>query len=218
MIYTSTEIDQISSALVEFHKKDVTVTKDSENPHFRSTFASLAANIKAADKEAAECGLFVVQLQDTIETGDHNLFDALTTRICHSSGQFMEATGRMHLPKADPQGQGSAMTYGRRYNYQGAYGLVAEDDDGENATKAVIKENVDAAPPKEPFREKTVQRSGEISQAKLFQARSLLENLGYAEDGTEVEKMVTDAGDEWPGHLSGLTQAAAIRLIDTLKK
>jgi hypothetical protein len=209
---SSDEVDLISAALVEFHKRDVTVTKDSENPHFRSTFASLAANISAADVTAAECGLAVVQLQDTIETGDFQLVDALTTRIVHVSGQFMESTGRLHLPKQDPQGQGSAMTYGRRYNYQGAYGLVAEDDDGEKASKAVIVDQVreNAEPQK--------RSPGTLSQPKLFQLRNLLQSLGMAEDGSDVAKLVTDAGDTWPGHLSGLSQAAALRLVDTLKK
>jgi ERF superfamily len=138
MIRSSEKVELISGALVLFHKDLPSVKKDAENPHFHSRFASLAGNIEAADKKAAECGLCVVQLGCMTETGE----DGLATRIIHSSGQWMEAVQRLHLPKDDPQGQGSAMTYGRRYNYQGAYGLVAEDDDGESASHSETAPNV----------------------------------------------------------------------------
>jgi hypothetical protein len=38
--------------------------------------------------------------------------------------------------KADPQGAGSAITYGRRYAMQALCNLAAEDDDGNGASKA----------------------------------------------------------------------------------
>ena len=42
----------------------------------------------------------------------------------------------LHLPKSDPQGQGSAVTYARRYSYMSVLGLVAdEDDDGNKASQ-----------------------------------------------------------------------------------
>src|SRR6185437_2346540 len=41
-----------------------------------------------------------------------------------------------YLPKEDPQGQGSAITYMRRYAYLASLGLVtAEDDDGNAASQ-----------------------------------------------------------------------------------
>jgi hypothetical protein len=218
---TSTEVDQISAALVEFHKKDVTVTKDSKNPHYGNTFASLAANIQAADVTAAECGLFVVQLQDTIETNDSQLYDALTTRIGHSSGQFIQASGRLHLPKVDPQGQGSAMTYGRRYNYQGAYGLVGEDDDGHAAAAAVLKDEVSGSspaeqkframnPPKEP------KSSDEITTLQKNKIRIEAKKLGIAEDGTDMEEHAVLAGIAWPGSIAELSKGDASKLIERL--
>lgn len=143
MIRTSEQLDEINAALAAFHQKDVTVTKDGTG-NFNNTFASLAANINAADKPAAECGLSVVQLMTYLDS-QHGIFDTLTTRINHSSGQWMEGVQIMHLPKEDPQGQGSAMTYGRRYNYQGAYGLAAEDDDAQSASDSIGERGSTAA-------------------------------------------------------------------------
>lgn len=37
------------------------------------------------------------------------------------------------MPKADPQGMGSAITYARRYALTAMLGMVTEDDDGEGA-------------------------------------------------------------------------------------
>jgi hypothetical protein len=57
----------------------------------------------------------------------------LVTRLQHEGGEWMEATAVVPLPKADPQGFGSAVTYTRRYALMSALGLVTEDDDDGNA-------------------------------------------------------------------------------------
>jgi hypothetical protein len=59
----------------------------------------------------------------------------VTTRLMHSSGQWVEASGRMKPMKNDPQGVGSAITYARRYGLQAIAGIPAEDDDGNAATR-----------------------------------------------------------------------------------
>jgi hypothetical protein len=54
----------------------------------------------------------------------------ITTRLMHSSGQWIEA-GPLFMPcKSAPQDAGSAISYGRRYQLQALLGLAAEDDDG----------------------------------------------------------------------------------------
>jgi hypothetical protein len=64
------------------------------------------------------------------------------TIIHHSSGESM-ACGPLFVPasKQDAQGFGSAMTYARRYSLMAAFGVPAEDDDGNAAvaTKPVTK-------------------------------------------------------------------------------
>jgi len=59
----------------------------------------------------------------------------LTTRLLHESGEWLEDTAVMPLPKSDPQGYGSAMTYLRRYSLAAITGCYQEDDDGNSASQ-----------------------------------------------------------------------------------
>jgi hypothetical protein len=123
---TSAEIKNIAKALKEWHELGITVTKDAANPHFRSKFASLDNTIETIRIPLASCGLAFAQFPDG---------DGLTTILTHTSGEWMKATANLKLAKEDPQGQGSAYTYGRRYALSAMLGLVAdEDDDGNAAT------------------------------------------------------------------------------------
>jgi hypothetical protein len=58
------------------------------------------------------------------------------TKLVHAeSGQWQSSLMVMPLPKNDPQGYGSALTYARRYGLATLVGLVSEiDDDAEAAT------------------------------------------------------------------------------------
>lgn len=65
--------------------------------------------------------------------------DGLTTIVMHESGEWIMATAKLELSKPDPQGQGSAITYMRRYALSAALGLVTEDDDDGNAASTPQK-------------------------------------------------------------------------------
>ena len=60
----------------------------------------------------------------------------LVTKLVHGeSGQWQSSLMVMPLPKNDPQGYGSALTYARRYGLATLVGMVTEsDDDAEAAT------------------------------------------------------------------------------------
>lgn len=65
--------------------------------------------------------------------------DTLTTYLLHESGQYISDSMVLHLVKDDPQGQGSAITYARRYSYMAVLGLVADvDDDGNAGTPVAV--------------------------------------------------------------------------------
>lgn len=54
----------------------------------------------------------------------------LVTKLTHAeSGQWQSSLMVMPLPKPDPQGYGSAMTYSRRYALSALIGIVTEEDD-----------------------------------------------------------------------------------------
>jgi hypothetical protein len=84
-----------------------------------------------------ECGLIVTQLPTAILV-DGRPSPALRTRITHAeSGEHLEDV-MLLMGKEDPQGQGSAITYARRYSLMAMLGLVAdEDDDGNKASMTI---------------------------------------------------------------------------------
>jgi hypothetical protein len=125
---TSESIKSIALALVGFHKEVGKVAKDSANPFFKSKYASLSNILDAITGPLSSNDLALVQFPE----GENGL----TTRLCHSSGEWMEATYQMRPVKDDPQGRGSAITYMRRYAVGAILSLnIDEDDDGNAATR-----------------------------------------------------------------------------------
>lgn len=60
----------------------------------------------------------------------------LKYELSHVSGYNVSGEMLLFLPKQDPQGQGSAITYAKRYAICAVLGITAdEDDDGQHATK-----------------------------------------------------------------------------------
>ena len=128
----SDSVAALAAALAAAQGEFKAVPKKAENPFFKSKYADLPSVVLAASEILAKHGLSVSQMPDF--DGEHDL---LTTTVMHSSGEWVEASARLHLAKDDPQGQGSAITYARRYAFSGALGIVTdEDDDGEAATHA----------------------------------------------------------------------------------
>lgn len=143
MVKQSDEIDQLAAALVAIQAEVPAIPKDATNPFFKSKYADLPIVMETAQPIVTKHGVAVSQDPDF--DGTHDL---LTTTLMHTSGQWKQATMRLHLPKADPQGQGSALTYARRYAYMAALGLVADqDDDGSAASrKAAVPKGAKAMP------------------------------------------------------------------------
>jgi len=138
----SNEINELAQALVSAQAEFSAVPKGSTNPFFKSKYAALPDVVQSASPVLAKHGLAISQFITHDESGG----DALLTYLLHQSGQFMAYSMKLHMVKDDPQAQGSAVTYARRYAYMSALGLVADDDDDANsATKAKS-----VAKPKEP--------------------------------------------------------------------
>jgi len=123
----SEQINELATALVKAQAEFGAVPKGSVNPFFKSKYASLPDVVAHATPVLTKHGLAVSQF---ISDGD-----TLTTYLLHTSGQFIAHTMSLHLVKNDPQAQGSAVTYARRYAYLSALGLVADEDDDANATR-----------------------------------------------------------------------------------
>ena len=116
-------------------------SKGSENPFFKSKYASLESVYEAIGTSIEDAGLCVLQAPDTLEGNP-----VLTTRITHiESGETVISNMPLLLTKQDSQGLGSAITYARRYSICAIFGILQEDDDGNKAStaKPVVVSNKD---------------------------------------------------------------------------
>jgi hypothetical protein len=146
----SESIKNIAGALVDFQSSVSKVAKESNNPFFKSKYASLANILDTIQKPLSECGLAISQFPDG---------NALTTILLHAdSGEWMESSYVMPVAKQnDPQAMGSAMTYARRYALGSILNLnIDDDDDGEKAMGRQIPKK-DELTPKHPSWTKAVE-------------------------------------------------------------
>ena len=128
---TSEKIDLIAPALLAAQKEIGNATKNAKNPHFKNNYADLGAVIDAVKEPLNKNGIVILQ---TLSHGLDGLH--LTTRLLHTSGQFIQDTASTPLPKNDPQGVGSATTYLRRYCLSAITCITNQDDDGVAAMAA----------------------------------------------------------------------------------
>lgn len=131
---TSTEIRNLAKALLTFQAEMGVVAKSDTNPFFKNKYASLPVILSAIKDPLQKAGLTFTQFP----TGENEM----TTTLLHAdSGEFMRGTFKMTPAKNDPQGQGSVITYQRRYALGAILGLnIDEDDDGQAASAPTAKE------------------------------------------------------------------------------
>lgn len=129
----SKELDKLFEALAKSQLEMDVARTDSVNPFYKSRYADLASVVKASRPFLAKNGICVIQR--TVTNDEGRVF--LHTRLCHSSGQWLDSNMEVKPPKNDIQTMGSYLTYLRRYMYAAVTGVVAsdEDDDGEVAMK-----------------------------------------------------------------------------------
>jgi hypothetical protein len=146
------KIEELAKALSAFQGEVTAVSRDSENPFYKSKYADLATIIEHVKVPLQKNGLSVVQLCETFEGKVR-----VTSQLMHSSGQWIRAMLEMTPAKSDPQGVGSAITYARRYSLSAILNIASEeDDDGNEATKpkAIEKQQNKPVPP--PLRKEPV--------------------------------------------------------------
>jgi len=129
MIQTSDNVDKLFVAIHAAQGAMRGATKDSKNPAFKSSYASLESVIDTARPALQSANLAFTQAPGALVDGAIEI----TTMLMHTSGQWLRSTLHVPLSKRDPQGVGSAITYGCRYALMATLGLPPVDDDGEAA-------------------------------------------------------------------------------------
>lgn len=118
-----------AKAFVAAQKATESVKKAASNPAFKTKYADLAHVVEGVIPALNGAGIGVLQFP-----AFDGEFVAVTTTLLHESGSSVTAVLKLRPSKSDPQGVGSAITYGRRYSLLAMTGAAPEDDDGNAAS------------------------------------------------------------------------------------
>lgn len=108
--------------------------KDAVNPHYKSKYVTLQGVIDAVLPALHANGFGLIQRTSVVDGRT-----ILRTELLHVSNECLVSDYPVHPAKADPQGEGSALTYARRYALMALCGIAPEDDDGNAAATAAAK-------------------------------------------------------------------------------
>jgi len=125
---TSEKIDEFLPAYFAAIAEMPNPKKDSKNPHFKHTYASLESVMDTVKPVLLKHGIAIIQAPR--ETG--GLAASVETILMHVSAQYMSSVMVITPSKPDPQGTCGAFTYAKRYSLLAMLGLVAEEDDDGN--------------------------------------------------------------------------------------
>jgi hypothetical protein len=185
------------------------IKKDNENGGFKgSKYADLATVVAAIVPAMNKAGIAV--LQSPAFDGE---MVTITTTLLHESGATVTSDLRLRPSKSDPQGVGSAITYGRRYSLLAVAGVAPEDDDGNAASGPRQPTNEPKAAPKPPT---LAERAGRLSstlktvktQADLERGWQLAANLRAELDQREPD-ILDDLNMLFAARLDALQDIAA---------
>jgi len=157
---------------------------DSKNPHFKSSYASLASVRNAVVPVLARNGLSLLQDVTTTENGV-----TCSNLLMHKSGQWIETEGiTVFVDKQNAQGIGSATTYARRFSLMALVTVVGDDDDDGNGTIQI----------REPEVKKDLFLEGKIKECKTLDELALT----WKAIMPAQQKLLADAKDQRKKELS----------------
>lgn len=185
----SESINELATALAKAQGEFSPAEKDSKNPFFKSSYATLASVIAVLNPVLPKHGLSFAQMTDVDEDGK----TFVETQIMHSSGQWIR--GKYPVKNKDPQNpqsEGSGTTYAKRYALMAAFGIPSEDDDGQGASGK--PKNTNDAPEKPSSR--AISDSGEalITEPQRKRLFAIAKKNGVSDD--EIKSLINSMGFE----------------------
>jgi hypothetical protein len=184
---TSESITEINKALVGFHNDIKQPLKDKANPFFKSKYVPLENIAEVIDEVAPKHGLAYLQEAFTTDTGQ----TGVVTRLVHESGEFYETEPLvLNADKNNAQGQGSVITYARRYQLASLFGITSdEDDDGNKASENApsYKQRIDDA-------YAAIQKVGKMNKTQvdqLIKSELNIQSLSKVDDSDRFQTLST---------------------------
>lgn len=168
--------------LVKVQSELKPIAKDSVNPFFKSKYASLDKITEHVFPILTEHGFSFVAMPSTSMTDE----PTLKYGLYHESGNSIQGEMKLMLKSQDPQAQGSAITYARRYALCAMLGIVAdEDDDGNKGGSQGNQTESHGSPATEGSKNPTAPPS----EKQLLAIRDMLKKKG-AETLGDVKKIL----------------------------
>ena len=184
---TSETIIEINKALVGFHNDIKQPLKDKANPFFKSKYVPLENIAEVIDEVAPKHGLAYLQEAYTTDTGQ----TGVVTRLVHESGEYYETEPLvLNADKNNAQGQGSVITYARRYQLASLFGITSdEDDDGNKASENApsYKQRIDDA-------YTAIQKVGKMNKTQvdqLIKSELNIQSLSKVDDSDRFQTLST---------------------------
>jgi hypothetical protein len=212
----STEIElmpenkNLANALLAFQAEAPTLVKSADNPYFGSKYVPLDAVVETIQPLLTKHGL----VWTATPSYDGDATPTLRYQLTHApSGESLTDSMPLLLPKRDPQGQGSAITYARRYALCAVLNLVADvDDDANAASNGASAPQAIAKTPQPTERRASARQRGllngraaEAGLSSVQYANCLLlaqgEEARESEDQERAQKYVNRALDQLPASL-----------------
>lgn len=196
----SDSFSELTKALIKVQSELKPAIKNANNPHFKSQFADLNSVWESCRDLLTKNGLSVIQGNSV---GMDNTV-IVETILAHSSGEWIQSELCLPLSKSDPQGVGSAITYGRRYGLAAIVGIVADVDDDGNAAS---KPNGNGQPSK--------LLASDLSGPKATSSQITLLTQKAIQAGSDLQTLVSQhyGGTE----VSELSKDAAMKLLNLLE-
>jgi len=179
----SAELNSLIKALSEANAEISNPKNTAMNPFFKKKYAPLDGILTQIRPILTKHGLVIIQ---NVSTDDR--FVSIETGIYHTSGQFIISDKlQMSADKATAQGQGSAITYGRRYQLSALLNIASEDDDDANHASGDGKPEAkpEAKPEKEHGNQKAILEI--INKTDTIKALDLLVQQRTVKTWTEAE-------------------------------
>lgn len=134
-VKTSETVDQIYASIIQLQQDLEPVKRDKivKTGKYEFRYAPLDSIMDKLKPLFKSSGLALVQAVDK---------DCLTTRLIHTSGQWIESETFLNQDHANMQGFGGEVTYKRRYALSSLLGIVSDDDNDVpriSATKGVLE-------------------------------------------------------------------------------
>lgn len=198
----SESLAKLMPALLAAAAKFGPALRNAENPHFRSKFVDLAGVNTAIDDALLANGLIALQPTRIGEDGR----TIVETTIFHASGEFIGGEYPVTASQAGPQGEGSGLTYARRYALMALVGIAPEDDDGNAAQRGQGSSNGHSqAAPKAETAAQVRARVAAVGRARGLSDQEIADDFASWSQGTKIVQADVASLTKYIDHMNSNT-------------